>query len=112
MKNKKEEKIEKDWTIGYQDAKHKAEIEGTYKSDSKLEEKWEDFERDITTDPYHHTKYRRIVKLKDTKTYPPGAYRYRKDPLRVVYFPEGKTKIIYPLEVGSYKDMAYKKRSK
>jgi len=99
------------WKIGYKDEKHKKEIEKEYQSDTQLKKRWKDFETDVTQNPYYHPKRKRIVKLKDTKSFHKGTYRYRKDPIRVVYYPEKKDKIIYPLEVATVTTVSYKKRS-
>jgi mRNA-degrading endonuclease RelE of RelBE toxin-antitoxin system len=64
----------------------------------------------VTSNPYYHTKPKRIVKLKDS-TFPKGTYRYRKDPIRVVYYPEGTTKTVFPLTVDTASKIAYKKKS-
>lgn len=101
-----------EWKIGYQDEKHRREIEEEYKADTQLEKRWKNFEIDVTHDPYYHPKHKRIVKLKDTKSFPDGTYRYRNDPIRVVYYPEGTNKIIYPLEVATVTTVSYKKRSR
>lgn len=100
-----------EWKIKYQDETHEQEIREQYTSDSRLEKLWPGFERDVTRNPYHHPKARRIAKLKDS-SFPKGTYRYRKDPMRVVYYPEGKVKAIYPLEVAKAEDVSYKRRSK
>jgi len=98
------------WKIGYKDERDKKGIEKEYKSDTRLEKKWKDFERDVTRNPFYHPKPKRIEKLRDTP-YPDGSWRYKKDPIRVVYYPEGSTKIVYPLAVSSATDIPYKKRS-
>jgi mRNA-degrading endonuclease RelE of RelBE toxin-antitoxin system len=98
------------WEIGYEDEKRKKKIEKEYKSDTRLEKKWKDFEKDVTQNPFYHVKPKRIEKLRDT-SFPKGTWRYRKDPIRVVYFPEKKRKIIYPLAVTTTTAAPYKKRS-
>lgn len=98
------------WTIGYRDKRHKSDIEATYRSDTQLESRWKDFERDVTQSPYYHPKPGRIRKLRDT-SFPEGTWRYSKNPIRVVYYPEKSRKIIYPLEVATATDVSYKKRS-
>jgi mRNA-degrading endonuclease RelE of RelBE toxin-antitoxin system len=99
-----------EWKIGYEDYKHQEKIEAEYKSDTQLSKRWLDFERDVTANPYRHPKHKRIARLKDSR-FPKGTYRYRNEPIRVVYFPEGKKKIVYPLAVGTATDIPYKKRS-
>jgi len=79
-------------------------------SDSTLARKWPAFVRDVTENPFYHPKHRRIAKLRGN-AYPPGTYRYRKDPLRVIYYPERETNTVYPLEAASGKNISYKKRS-
>ena len=98
------------WKIGYQDEKHKKKIEKGYQSDTLMRKKWKDFETDVTQNPYYHTKVNRIVKIRDTKSFPKGTYRYRNDPIRVVYYPEKMDKIVYPLEVATATTVSYKKR--
>lgn len=100
------------WEIGYLDEKHKKKIEKEYQSNTQLEKRWGNFEADVTQDPYYHPKPKRIEKLKDTKSFPKGSYRYRRDPIRVVYYPEKKNKIIYPLAVTNATAAPYKIRSK
>lgn len=97
------------WTIGYEDENHKKEILDKATSTAELSKRWDDFERDVTINPYYHSKKGRIEKLKDTSF--KGNFRYRNEPIRVVYYPEGKTKIIYPLDVGTATDIKYKKKS-
>ena len=97
------------WKI---DVKYKAEVFGSISSDSILVKMWASFESDVTTNPFFHPKRNRIKKLKGKTSYPPGAHRYRKDPLRVVYIPEKETKIIYPLEAATTTQISYKKRTK
>lgn len=99
-----------EWKIEYEDEAHEQEIREQYTSDSRLEKLWPSFERDVTTNPYHHHKHKRIVKMKDS-SFQKGTYRYKKEPMRVVYYPEGKEKVIYPLEVAKAEDISYKKRS-
>ena len=97
------------WTIAYQDAEHKKDIIDKATSTEELSKRWEDFERDVTNNPFYHPKKGRIEKLKDTAY--KGNYRYRNEPIRVVYFPEGRTKKVYPLDVGTATDIKYKKKS-
>lgn len=97
------------WTI---DESYKEVVFDSIRHDSELVRKWPSFESDVTKNPYYHSKSKRIVKLKGKTTFPPGTYRYRKDPLRVIYLPEGGTQIIYPLEAASVTDVSYKKRTK
>jgi mRNA-degrading endonuclease RelE of RelBE toxin-antitoxin system len=98
------------WTIGYLDEKYEKKIEEKYKSNTQLEKKWKDFKRDVTQNPYYHPKPKRIVKLKDS-SYGKGIYRYKNEPIRVVYYPEKSSKIIYPLAVATATDVSYKRRS-
>jgi len=73
--------------------------------------KWNKFKTVVINDPFYHPKPKRIKKLKTT-TYPKGSYRYKDEPLRVVYYPEKSTKTVYPLAVGTSTNIPYKKRSK
>lgn len=98
------------WKIDYEDEKHRKEIEEEYKSDTQLEKRWKNFEKDVTQNPFYHPKAKRIEKIRDT-SYPKGTWRYRNDPIRVVYYPEKSSKIIYPLAVGTPTTISYKKRS-
>jgi mRNA-degrading endonuclease RelE of RelBE toxin-antitoxin system len=99
------------WRIGYYDEEHESEILDKATSTKQLSKKWDHFVQDVTANPYHHTKPKRIVKLKDNTIFPKGTWRYRHDPLRVVYYPEGVKKIVYPLEVASATEVSYKKKS-
>lgn len=103
------ESDESKWKIGYQDDDHKQDITDKANSTTELTKRWKDFERDVTSNPYYHPKKGRIEKLKDTSF--KGFYRYRNEPIRVVYHPEGSTKTIYPLDIGSSTDIKYKKKS-
>ena len=71
--------------------------------------KWSSFEKDVSDNPFFHPKHRRITKLK--MSYPSGTYRYRKDPLRVVYYPDKEKRVVFPLEAATATDISYKKRS-
>lgn len=97
------------WII---DEEQKEVVFDSIKHDQTLVKKWSSFESDVTKNPYYHPKFRRIVKLKGKTAFPPGSYRYKKDPLRVVYIPEGSTQTIYLLEAASVTDVSYKKRTK
>lgn len=98
------------WKIGYRDKKHQKQIEKKYQSDTSLENRWGHFEKDVTQNPFYHAKPKRIEKLRDT-SFPGGTWRYRNDPIRVVYYPEKKDKIVYPLEVATVTSVSYKKKS-
>jgi hypothetical protein len=99
------------WTIGYKDESHEQAIREEYSTDSRLTARWKDFERDVTVDPFFHPKRNRIRKLRDSR-FPEGTWRYSKDPIRVIYYPEKKTKVVYPLEVASATTVSYKRRSR
>jgi mRNA-degrading endonuclease RelE of RelBE toxin-antitoxin system len=99
------------WTIGYVDDEHEKDIISRATSTIEFSKKWTHFVQDVTDNPHYHPKPHRIRKLKDS-TFPKGTWRYRHDPIRVVYYPEGQTKIVYPLEVSSATDISYKKKSK
>ena len=97
------------WII---DEASKTEVYDTIKDDSILVKKWTSFEKDVTDNPYFHPKPKRIEKLKGVTSFPRGSYRYKREPLRVVYIPEGSTKVIYPLGAGTATSISYKKRTK
>jgi|SRR3972149_9470356 len=97
------------WII---DEEYKTEVYNTIKGDSILVKKWTSFEKDVTNNPYFHPKPKRIEKLKGKTSFPPGSYRYKKEPLRVVYIPEGSTRMIYPLEAATATSISYKKRTR
>lgn len=84
--------------------------ESIQKKEAALE-KWSGYVRDVSANPFHSPVRKRIAKLSDT-SYPEGTYRYRKDPLRVVYFPERSTQTVYTLEAATADDASYKIRSK
>lgn len=98
-----------EWII---DKASKVQLFDSIKNDTILVKKWASFEIDVTKNPFFHPKYRRIKKLEGKTTFPPGTYRYRKDPLRVVYYPEKETRVVYPLEVATTTQISYKKRTK
>ena len=96
------------WTIDEESAK---EAKTSLKSHPDALKKWPKFETDVSNDPFFHPNHRRISKLEGTQ-FPKGSYRYRYDPLRVVYYPEKADRIVYPLDAGTSTDISYKKRSK
>jgi len=81
-------------------------------SDPLAAKKWPKFEGSVAENPFYHPKPRRIVKLEKGTSFPPGTYRYRDDPLRVVYYPNKETHTVYPLAAGTATDIPYKKKSK
>lgn len=81
-------------------------------SDPLASKKWPKFEIAVTENPFYHPKPKRIKKLAEGKSFPQGTYRYRDDPLRVVYYPNKKDHIVYPLVAGTATDIPYKKKSK
>ena len=74
--------------------------------------KWPKVEDAVAENPFFHPKPKRIRKLKEGTSFPHGTYRFRDDPLRVVYYPEKKKRIVYPLDASTATDIAYKKKSK
>lgn len=93
------------------DTKNEVFVE-SIKGNEGLVEKWDMFKADVTANPYHHPKHKRIKKMEENSSYPKGSYRYKREPLRVVYYPEGKTKTIYTLAAGTTTQIPYKKRTK
>ena len=81
-------------------------------TDPEASKKWPKFESSVSADPFFHPKHRRIAKLKKGTAFPQGTYRFRDDPLRVVYYPNKESRIVYPLAAGTASDIAYKKKSK
>ena len=81
-------------------------------SDTLASKKWPKFENAVTENPFYHPKPKRIKKLKTGTSFPPGTYRYKDEPLRVVYYPNKKTRIVYPLAAGTSTNIPYKKKSK
>jgi len=96
------------WII---DKEYAEKAKSSISGDPQMMKKWISFEKDVTSNPFYHPKHKRIMKVK-TPAFSPGTYRYKKDPLRVVYFPQKEKKVIYPLEAGTATDISYKKRSK
>ena len=80
-------------------------------SDTLAFKKWPKFENAVTEDPFYHPKPKRIKKLKTGTSFPPGTYRYKDEPLRVVYYPNKKDHIVYPLAAGTATNIPYKKKS-
>lgn len=74
--------------------------------------KWPSFEANVADNPFFHPKAKRIKKLEKGTSFPDGTYRYRNDPLRVVYYPDKDDRTVYPLAAGSASNIAYKKKSK
>lgn len=81
-------------------------------SDPLAAKKWPKFEIAVTESPFYHPKPKRIKKIEEGTSFPKGTYRYRDDPLRVVYYPDKEKRIIYPLAAGTATDIPYKKKSK
>lgn len=72
----------------------------------------EEFETDVTTDPFYHSGKKRIVKLQSEKRrYPKGSYRWRKSNLRIAYFPDKENRTVYPLDAYTAGRAIYKRRS-
>ena len=99
------------WTIEFPDERTEKRIKKLIDSSEIFSNKYEAFERDVTENPYHHPKHRRIKKLSGEKDYPVGSYRYRNDPIRVVYFPHGESRTVFPLEAATVTTVGYKRRS-
>ncbi len=97
------------WTVKYPNQKTEDRIEILKESDSYIKGRWKRFEAEVTTNPFFHHKHKRIMKFKDG-SFPSGTYRYRNDPLRVVYMPVSDTKTIYPLEANTTNKISYKKK--
>ncbi len=101
--------MDETWTL---DEKTKNEVFlDSIKGDDVLVQKWDLYKADVTKNPYHNPKYKRIEKLKG-KSFPPGSHRYKREPLRVIYIPDGSTKVIYTLEAATTTKISYKKRTK
>jgi len=82
------------------------------KGDDVLVAKWDLFKADVTLNPYFNPKQKRIVKLKGEQAFPDGSYRYKREPLRVIYYPDGSSHTIFPLEAATTNQISYKKRTK
>lgn len=95
------------WII---DKNYAEEAKVSITSNTLALKKWSSFERDVSDDPFYHPKPKRIRKLKGS-SYPTGTYRYKKEPLRVVYYPDKVERVVFPLEAGTATDISYKKRS-
>lgn len=98
------------WKIAYPDSRTEKKIKLLIDSDSYIEGRWEHFENDVSNNPFYHPKPRRIMKLKGITGYPPGTFRYKNEPLRVLYLPNKETKTVYPLEANTTNKISYKKR--
>lgn len=81
-------------------------------SDPLALKKWPKFETTVSENPFYHPKAKRIKKLERGTSFPSGSYRFKDEPLRVVYYPEKKARIVYPLDAGTSTDISYKKKSK
>jgi len=80
--------------------------------DPRAEKKWPSFEADVAANPFYHPVYRRIKKLRPGSGFPSKAYRYKKERLRVVYYPNKEDRTVYPLAAGTASTIAYKRRSR
>jgi len=87
-----------------------AEEERSSLTDPLASKKWPKYESAVTSDPFYHPKPKRIEKLSGT-SYPEGTYRFRDDPLRVVYYPDKTTNTVFTLGAGTSTDIKYKRRS-
>jgi len=87
-------------------------FEESIKGNDTLVQKWDYFKADVTKDPYYNPKPKRIVKLKGKTTFPGELYRYKREPLRVIYYPDGSTKTVYTIEAATTTQISYKKRTK
>ena len=97
------------WII---DEKTAEKAKDSITSDALALKKWSSFESDVSDNPFYHPKPKRIRKLKvSSSSYPSGTYRYKKEPLRVVYYPDKVKRVVFPLEAGTATDISYKKRS-
>lgn len=96
------------WTI---DPETEKEAKVSIQKKQAALEKWSGYVRDVSINPFYSPVSKRIAKLNDT-SYPEGTYRYRKDPLRVIYFPERATQTVYTLEAATADDASYKTKSK
>lgn len=81
-------------------------------SDESALKKWPSFEADVAENPFYNATPKRIAKLKRGSGYPDKTYRYRKDPLRVIYIPNRDNNVVYPIEAASASSASYKRRSK
>ena len=97
------------WTI---DVPSRDEAKVSIRKKQAALEKCQNYLDDVALNPLYSPVHRRITKLKGSTSYPEGSYRYRKDPLRVVYFPEKSTQTVYTLEAATADSASYKIRSK
>ncbi len=81
-------------------------------SDTLAFKKWPKFENAVTKNPFYHPKPKRIKKMEAGTSFPPGTYRYKDEPLRVVYYPNKEDRVVYPLAAGTATNISYKKKSK
>ncbi|GAH38553.1 unnamed protein product [marine sediment metagenome] len=95
------------WIIDRESAE---EAKESIASNTLALKRWNSFEEDVIDNPFYHPKSKRIKKLKTT-SYPEGTYRYKKEPLRVVYYLNREKRTIYPLDAGTSTNIAYKRRS-
>jgi mRNA-degrading endonuclease RelE of RelBE toxin-antitoxin system len=103
-------KDEKPWIIAFPNEKTKKRVVAVYESSEQMKKCWISFERDVTANPFFHAKPKRIEELKEP-SFPKGTYRYRKDPIRVVYYPSRERRTVYPLECARADDVSYKRKS-
>jgi len=96
------------WII---DKEFAEKVQTSLKKHQDALKKWPKFEADVSDNPFYHPKPLRIEKLRGT-AFPIGSFRYRDDPLRVVYYPNRKDHIVYPLDANTTTNISYKKRSK
>ena len=95
----------------YKIDRESAEKEKGTLSDPEAIKKWPKYEASVAADPFFNPKPKRIKKLKG-ESFSPGIYRFRDDPLRVVYYPDKETRTVITLSAGTAIDISYKKKSK
>lgn len=98
----------KPWTINYRSKSVRKKIKKKIKR-LRWEELYEEYEQDVSKDPFRADDGKKIRKLRRQFRYPEGYYRYRKGDMRVVYIPEKDKHEIITVEIGSAGDIGYKR---
>ncbi len=91
------------------DKLYEKKAKASISSDPQALKKWDSYVSTVIDNPFYNSKHRRIAKLKGPNY--KGLYRYKREPLRVVYRPNKSSRTIFTLEAGTATKIGYKKKS-
>lgn len=99
------------WSVVFISSRVEKKIKKFCAKNKVYKRRWETFKKVIVVSPYHNSVPKTIAKLK-SKEPQSNRYRYRNDPVRIIYFVVDSTKQVFPIEINRADDVSYKKRSK